>query len=132
MHACSILSDSFETPWTVRMGSSVYGIFRARTLECHFPLQGIFPIQGSNFMPPAPSSLAGRFLTTGSSGRSRLRCRLCKRKLRRNEKIRNQSNRMHFVALLKKTSSKLKIILSLSFPVFMYGCESWTVKKAER
>ena len=84
------------------------------TVGCHFLLQGIFPIQGSNFMSPASSSLAGRFLTPGSSGRSRLRCRLCKRKLRRNEKIRNQSNSMYFVSLLKKTSSKLKIILSLS------------------
>jgi len=84
------------------------------TVGCHFLLQGIFPIQGSNFMSPASSSLAGGFLTPGSSGRSRLRCRLCKRKLRRNEKIRNQSNSMYFVSLLKKTSSKLKIILSVS------------------
>ena len=65
-------------------------------------------------MSPASPSLAGRFLTTGSSGRSRLRCKLCKKKLRRNEKIRNPSNRMYFVSFLKKTSSKLKIVLSLS------------------
>ena len=81
---------------------------------CHFLLQGISPIPGSSFMSPASPSLASRFLTTGSSGRSSLRCKLCKRKLRRNEKIRNQSNRMYFVSLLKKTSSKLKIVLSLS------------------
>ena len=81
---------------------------------CHFLLQGISLIQGSSFMSPASPSLAGRFVTTGSSGRSRLRCKLCKKKLRRNEKIRNQSNRMYFVSFLKKTSSKLKIVLSLS------------------
>ena len=29
----SVVSDSFETPWTVASGSSVLGIFQARILE---------------------------------------------------------------------------------------------------
>ena len=33
MYACSVMSDSFETPWTVLLGSSVHGIFQARIPE---------------------------------------------------------------------------------------------------
>ena len=28
--------------------------------------------------------------------------------------------------------TKLRLVKAMVFPVFMYGCESWTVKKAER
>ena len=28
-------------------------------------------------------------------------------------------------------STKLRLVKAMVFPVFMYGCESWTVKKAE-
>ena len=28
-------------------------------------------------------------------------------------------------------SSKVRLVKAMVFPVFMYGCESWTVKKAE-
>ena len=28
--------------------------------------------------------------------------------------------------------TKVRIVKAMVFPVFMYGCESWTVKKAER
>ena len=27
--------------------------------------------------------------------------------------------------------TKVRIVMALDFPVVMYGCESWTVKKAE-
>ena len=27
--------------------------------------------------------------------------------------------------------TKVRLIKALVFPVFMYGCESWTIKKAE-
>ena len=27
--------------------------------------------------------------------------------------------------------SKVRLVKAMVFPVFMYGCESWTVKKAE-
>ena len=29
-------------------------------------------------------------------------------------------------------STKVRLVKALVFPVVMYGCESWTVKKAER
>ena len=29
-------------------------------------------------------------------------------------------------------STKVRLVKSMVFPVVMYGCESWTVKKAER
>ena len=28
--------------------------------------------------------------------------------------------------------SKVRLVKAMVFPVFMYGCESWTIKKAER
>ena len=28
--------------------------------------------------------------------------------------------------------TKVRLVKAMVFPVFMYGCESWTVKKAER
>ena len=28
--------------------------------------------------------------------------------------------------------TKVRLVKAMIFPVFMYGCESWTVKKAER
>ena len=28
-------------------------------------------------------------------------------------------------------STKVRLVMAMVFPVFMYGCESWTVKKAE-
>ena len=29
-------------------------------------------------------------------------------------------------------STKVRLVKAIVFPVFMYGCESWTIKKAER
>ena len=29
-------------------------------------------------------------------------------------------------------STKVHLVVVMAFPVVMYGCESWTVKKAER
>ena len=31
-----------------------------------------------------------------------------------------------------KSPSKLCLVKAVVFPVVMYGCESWTIKKAER
>ena len=39
-------------------------------------------------------------------------------------------------SILKNTditsSTKVRLVKAMVFPVVMYGCESWTVKKAER
>ena len=29
-------------------------------------------------------------------------------------------------------STKVRLVKAMGFPVVMYGCESWTIKKAER
>ena len=29
-------------------------------------------------------------------------------------------------------STKVRLVKAMVFPVVMYGCESWTIKKAER
>ena len=29
-------------------------------------------------------------------------------------------------------STKVRLVMAMVFPVVMYGCESWTIKKAER
>ena len=29
-------------------------------------------------------------------------------------------------------STKIRLVKAIVFPVVMYGCESWTIKKAER
>ena len=32
---------------------------------------------------------------------------------------------------IKKTETKVHIVRAMVFPVVMYGCESWTIKKVE-
>ena len=32
----------------------------------------------------------------------------------------------------RDTTNKVRLVKAMVFPVVMYGCESWTVKKAER
>ena len=34
-------------------------------------------------------------------------------------------------SILKNLSTKVHLVKAMVFPVVMYGCESWTVKKAE-
>ena len=35
-------------------------------------------------------------------------------------------------SILKSRDIKVRLIKAMVFPVVMYGCESWTIKKAER
>ena len=35
-------------------------------------------------------------------------------------------------SILKSRDTKVRLVKAMVFPVVMYGCESWTVKKAER
>ena len=47
----------------------------------------------------------------------------------------DQSHHFHSVqnnGLLLTLSTKVHLVKAMVFPVIMYGCESWTVKKAER
>ena len=43
---------------------------------------------------------------------------------------------MHLDSILKSRDisfpTKVRLVKTMVFPVVMYGCESWTVKKAER
>ena len=36
------------------------------------------------------------------------------------------------MSLPKFSTTKVRLVKAMVFPVIMYGCESWTVKKAER
>ena len=45
-----------------------------------------------------------------------------------NEKSRQHTKKRRDIALL----TKVHIVTAMVFPVVMYGCESWTIKKAER
>ena len=40
-------------------------------------------------------------------------------------------NRWHIKSRDITLSTKVHIVKAMAFPVFMYGCESWTLKKAE-
>ena len=72
---------------------------------CHFLLQGIFPTQGSN-----PGLLHCRQM---------LYCL-----------------RISLEGILKSRditlSTKVRLVKAVVFPLVMYGCESWTTKKAKR
>ena len=43
---------------------------------------------------------------------------------------------IHFILILKSRDitlpTKIRLVKAIVFPAVMYGCESWTVKKAER
>ena len=40
--------------------------------------------------------------------------------------------RQHIKKQRHSLSTKVRLVKAMVFPVVMYGCESWTVKKAER
>ena len=37
-----------------------------------------------------------------------------------------------YIILKSRDIAKVRLVKALVFPVVMYGCESWTIKKAER
>ena len=39
---------------------------------------------------------------------------------------------MVFSTVLCLIRTKIRLVKAMVFPVVMYGCESWTIKKAER
>ena len=40
--------------------------------------------------------------------------------------------RKDLLPISKESPTKVCLVKAMVFPVIMYGCESWTVKKAER
>ena len=44
----------------------------------------------------------------------------------------NGQHRQHIKKQTHQSGDKAHIVKAMVFPVVMYGCESWTVKKAER
>ena len=66
-----------------------------------------------------------KIITDGDCGHEIKRHLLLRRKVVTNlESILNSRD----ITLL----TKLRLVKAMVFPVVMYGCESWTVKKAER
>ena len=41
-------------------------------------------------------------------------------------------HRQHIKSRDITLSTKVRLVKAMVFPVVMYGCESWTIKKAER
>ena len=103
--SCPTLCDPMDCSLP---GSSVHGIFQAIVLkkDCHFLLQGIFLTQGSNLGLP-----------------------YCRQMLYR---LSHQGNLDSIVKSRDITlSTKVCLFKAMVFPVVVYGCESWTIKKAE-
>ena len=53
------------------------------------------------------------------------------------DKINGQFNKLkqeqtRFILLVNHSSTEVRLFKAMVFPVVMHGCESWTVKKAER
>ena len=46
-------------------------------------------------------------------------------------KIKNQSQKVSFKQAPIILPTKVHLVKAMVFPVVMYGCESWTIKKAE-
>ena len=44
----------------------------------------------------------------------------------------NDQPRQHIKSRDISLSTKVRLVKAMVFPVVMYGCESWTIKKAER
>ena len=54
-------------------------------------------------------------------------------KLLKREKMGRITDLLHILKSRDITwSTKVRLVKAMVFPVVMYGCESWTVKKAER
>ena len=68
--------------------------------------------------------LGSKITADGDSSHEIKRCLLLGRKVRANQ-----------VSILKTRdstlSTKVRLVKAMVFPVVMYGCESWTIKKAE-
>ena len=103
------MSDSFRShglydPWNSPGQSTGVGSLSL--------LQGIFPAQGSN---PSLPALQADSLPAEPQGKLKVMTNL--------------------ESILKSTditsSTKARLIQAMDFPVVMYGCESWTIKKAE-
>ena len=77
-------------------------------MGCHFLLQRVFLTQGSN--PGLPALQA--------------------------DALPSEPLEKHLDSISKSRDitlpTKVRLVKAMVFPVVMYGCESWTVKKAER
>ena len=61
-----------------------------------------------------------------------LMCLLCK--VTHSYPVRNKAAKdmVSFIRNLTPLPTKVHLVKAMVFPVVMYGCDSWTVKKAER
>ena len=78
-------------------------------MSCCFLLQGFFPTQGSNRGLPHCRQTPYCLSHQGSHDEPR------------------QNIKHRDITL----STKVRLVKAMAFPVVMYGCESWTIKKAE-
>ena len=129
-------------------GSSVHGILQARILEwvIFSSSMGIFLTQGLN---PWLLHWQADSLPPNHPGNTRIWnfccCLVTKSKIIEDGDCSHEIKRhlllgrkvMTYLDSILKTrditlSTKVCVVKAMVFPVVMYGCESWTVKKAER
>ena len=81
----------------------------------------------------------GETVETGNSGkfyfgRLQNRCRWCSHEIKRHlllgRKVMTNLNSI-FKSRDITLSTKVRLVKAMVFPIVMYGCESWTIKKAE-
>ena len=104
-------------------------------MSCHFLLQGIFATQGSN---PGLPTLQADSLLREPQGKPK--------NMDPGSGLTLKYQSLHLIlgrevitnldSLLKSRDItlpiKVHLVKAMIFPVVMYGCESWTIKKAER
>ena len=113
------VSDSFETPWTVTHHAPLSTGFSRQEYRSGLPF-------------PSPMETVRDFI----SGASKITADGdCSHEIKRHLPLgRKVMNNLDSILKSKDVTlpTKVRLVKATVFPVVMYGCESWTVKKAER
>ena len=162
MHAQSFNVWLFVTLWIVAGQATHPWTFPGKTtgVGCHFLLQGVFPIQGSNpwvlrllhwQAGSLPLSHLGRVTSLSNISSHNINIYTVSDFILGGSKITADGDCSHEIkrrlllgrkvmtnldSILKSRDitlpTEVRLVKAMVFPVVMYGCESWTVKKAER
>ena len=126
--SCPTLSDTMGCSLP---GSSVHGIFQARVLEWGATAFSAGPITSWQIDGETLETLSD-FIFLGSKITADGDCsHEIKRRLFLGRKV---MTKLHSILKSRDITlpTKVRLFKAMVFPVVMYGCESWTVKKAER
>ena len=121
----------FATPWTVACQVPLsMGFSRQEYWSgLPFPSPGDLPNSGTELACLMSPELAGGFFTTSATANGDC-CHEIKRSLLLGRKVMTNLD-----SILKSRDitlpKNIRLVKAMVFPVVMYGCESWTIKKAE-